>query len=160
MKQALCVAIALMGLGCFRSPLFFHEERRATQTLQADAGVCPLYFPKADLCALIEWPKAPAVKRFAEAKIKFWSKTHSSSQGPYRQPDLEVGFDPIMPDMAGHGTAPVDIEPEKAQDAGSLPGQFVVKKIWFMMGGRWEIRLQLKRGDEIVEQASTEIFLK
>ena len=145
MNRFLFFLMVVVSVGCFRSPLLFHAEGRGKQAATSstsDAGVCALYFPKADLCASIEWPTAPVVRRYSEAVVKFWSKSQSSSAGPYRKPDLKIGFEPIMPNMGEH------------------PGVYRVKKIYFSMGDLWEIRLQLRRSEtDIDEQASVRLML-
>lgn len=48
-----------------------------------------------------------------------------------------------MPDM-GHGSSPTRIQKAVDTNGNALPGAYRVSNIHFMMGGVWEVRVQLK----------------
>lgn len=59
-----------------------------------------------------------------------------------------------MPSM-GHGSAPTQVERAVDATGNLLPGVFVVRNVYFTMGGEWEVRVTLIDSDGIQE---TQIF--
>jgi hypothetical protein len=58
-------------------------------TLPVDAS-CPLYFPKAGLCASTEWKTAPSADIAGEVEIRFWNMNSGTrAAGPYVIPAIE-----------------------------------------------------------------------
>lgn len=47
-----------------------------------------------------------------------------------------------MPDM-GHGSSPTRVEKALDQNGQAIPGAYNVRKIYFVMGGAWEVRVVL-----------------
>ena len=61
-----------------------------------------------------------------------------------------------MPDM-GHGSRPVKIDPVVDASGNSVVGAYTVTKMYFVMGGLWEVRVSLKDADGVVETQSFDV---
>ncbi|WP_413287973.1 FixH family protein [Bdellovibrio sp. HCB337] len=111
-----------------------------------DMASCDLSFPKSTLCASFNWEKKPTETDAGSFVLEF-----HGDLDPSQFVDLIVPLHVVlwMPSM-GHGSSPVTID-----HLGM--GQYRVSKVFFSMRGEWEIRIQLKRGDAVVEQAVTSV---
>lgn len=143
------VALALTSCGI--SPLFNHRQAApassaATGAISSANAACPIVFPKAGLCASLEWMKKPTEDQTGSLGLRFWNSTGASASGPYRAPAQKVAVKLWMASM-GHGSSPVSVQPT------TTPGVFEATGVYFSMPGDWEIWVQLKNGNEIVEQA-------
>lgn len=63
-----------------------------------------------------------------------------------------------MPSM-GHGSAPTQVVPAVDANGILIPGTFLVKNMFFMMGGDWEIRVTLTDAEGTQETQSFAVTL-
>lgn len=82
--------------------------------------------------AKLEWLGGPKADDYSKAKLVF-----STSEKTKPNSVSTIVFDPQMPSM-GHGTA-TDDQVISAEESSS--NSFVVDGIYFIMGGRWEVRV-------------------
>ena len=82
--------------------------------------------------AKVEWLTGPIAEDYSKARLTFLTPTN-------RAPDTvsDIQFTPFMPSM-GHGTL---VKEQKITAEAGSPNIFQVDKIYFVMGGPWEIRL-------------------
>ena len=124
----------------------------------ANANPCPLSFPKAGLCATIQWDSQPTASRPNAFTLKFWDAQNSSEAGPYRAPSSEPFVKLWMPSM-GHGSRPVTFLPAKDAAGNPIAGVYRVEKVVFTMRGDWDIQVQLRSNNQVLEQAVLSLFL-
>jgi hypothetical protein len=151
-------AVAVLA-GCLQSPLFRHvnadELRRRDDARGSKPPACAFHFPKAALCASLEWIVKPSHDEKAEFRLRFWHERDGTEHGPYVDPPHAVAAKLWMPAM-GHGSSPVRVGQEKDASLVPIPGVYLATDVFFMMDGEWEIWVQLKREREIVEQAKVD----
>lgn len=111
----------------------FNEETKET---------CQLYFKSQDLCASIQWKIGPTADEDSSFDLKLWKKTGGSVKGPFTEP---LGQTTSFLRMNCCGTIS---NPKIAKVA---DGQYSVTKARFMPG-KWEVYVQLKKGDDVEKQ--------
>ena len=136
--------LILSLFGCGNSPLFNHSnaDDLNLQVRDATDKNCPLFFPNSELCASLTWNMGPNQEESAFT-LKFWKVTEDSNS--LVDPAFSVWTQLWMPAM-GHGSSPVMI-------TRLATGIYAVTKVYFIMPGSWDIRIQLKNGKNVVEQA-------
>lgn len=160
-KMSLQTSLALMAvfLSSCISPLLEHVEadESVPPAPVEKARDCELDFSKAGFCASWSWDQRPGDDHGDEvtgsAVLRFWKKGEGSPFGPYMDPEGTVAVKLWMPAM-GHGSSPVTVRPQSDAAGSRIPGVFTASRIFFSMPGEWEIRVQLKNGTQIVDQAS------
>lgn len=136
------LAVALVGCLADADELKFQSK--------SPSGECPLFYPRADLCASITWDVAPTNEIDGELTLRFWSASEGTPSGPYVQPSQTPFVKLWMPDM-GHGSSPVKL---------ALEGDaYKAVDVHFVMGGNWEVWVQLKNASTVVEQAKIDVSL-
>jgi hypothetical protein len=165
-KNSKSLAIALLALspvsvmasGCGKSPLLNHDnaERRPvggdTNNRQPGspaptAADCSLSFPSNGLCASLTWESGPSGDDENSFTLRFFD-----GSGAARDADAEVYAQLWMPAM-GHGSSPVLV-------AAQGSGVYSVTRVFFIMPGTWDLRVQLKRNGQVVEQAVTQVTIR
>lgn len=113
---------------------------------------CPLEYPSSagrTLCAKIFWLEGPSSPDENSYTLKFWYRdTGSADWGPYMDPEYDVFVLPwmVMKNGREHGTAPTSVSRQE-------PGIYKVDRVFFIMPGRWQMRIQLKDGPTLVQTA-------
>jgi hypothetical protein len=109
-----------------------------------------LRFNKTDYSFTVVWQEGPqrGKSRFI---MKTWTKDAGTLNGPYQDLSKNLHVFLWMPSM-GHGSAPVKIK--KIAD-----GEYEVSEVQFIMGGKWEIRLQLNDGAQVFDEAIVTLSL-
>jgi hypothetical protein len=145
--------LALVVLsGCGVSPLLNHVDADALEReREGVSDPCPLRFPGAGLCASLTWEVEPG-DQYGEFLLRFWNEAQATAAGPYVDPTLTVAAQLWMPSM-NHGSRPAILVTRL--DA----GVYRATRANFSMPGDWEIRVQLKNGTSVVEQAVFEYEL-
>jgi hypothetical protein len=92
----------------------------------------------------------PTAKDRAELRLTLTQK--GSDQPPKNLPD-KVFVKLFMPSM-GHGSLPTTVVPEVDTSNKSIPGSYLVKDLYFSMGGKWEIQFELKKSGKVVDKAT------
>ncbi|MBU6154334.1 MAG: hypothetical protein KGP28_08545 [Bdellovibrionales bacterium] len=168
------VVLALSGLAlvsCGVSPLLHHESPNRepqsepdsqNQDASAPAGPrvsCDFWFLSQNLCASLTWVRKPTSEEPGEFSLSFWNKNQNSDQTVTHSAPLadKVFVKLWMPDM-GHGSSPVTTN--QAFDSNGTPriGVFRSTGVFFIMGGKWEIIVQLKDASGGVLDSSKMIF--
>lgn len=108
-------------------------------------GNCALAFSQNQLCAHFNWETYPTETETGSFILRFWGASDQDANPVLKSPSKTLAVILWMSSM-GHGSAPVAI-----QNLG--PGVYRVNRVFFTMRGDWEIRFQLKEGNQVVEQA-------
>ncbi len=146
------LAVCLLGLAaCQGSPLFHHapapeDSSSPAQAFSSQNSNCPLFFEKEALCADLSWVTDLSHKQGGTLKLRFWSKLDGSSAGPYSAPQ-GTPFALFWMPHHGHGSS--------ASITGG-EGQYLIQGIFLRMPGRWDLHLQLKAGDSVLEESVIE----
>ncbi len=159
MKQfVFIILLSWIFNGCLNSPLLNHADADSAdfQKIQETSSECPLEFIKLSLCADIEWIKMPNDLNKGEYLIKFYQKNIGTKQGPYVNPGYLVTSKLWMPSM-GHGSAPVNVSEYLDLNGNVVIGIYHAKDVFFVMPGKWEIWVQLKKDKTIIDQAKIDI---
>ena len=112
-------------------------------------------FSKSDLCASLKWVKPASEEEKGTFRLRFFKK---GAEGIAIDPGHPVAVKLWMPSM-GHGSSPVKVAPLKSSTGSTLPGEYEVSEVYFVMPGAWEIWVQLKQGSKVLDQAKIEIKL-
>lgn len=127
MRAIAFLTLCLFVSGCGKSPLSHHRLLSENQSLgKVESATC---VTDVDLCYEIEWQQGPRVPSESLLKISFFDRRGEPTQAQLRKAVL------WMPDM-GHGSAPTQIE-------ALSESEYLVKKIFFIMPGFWEIRWEV-----------------
>jgi hypothetical protein len=140
--------LAASSLACGNSPLLNHTKTVAMRPVARD---CPLELTKSGDCASFDWNSEPSPENENSAILRFWDSATGSSAGPFRDADGEVVVKLWMPSM-GHGSSPVTV----TSNGGGI---YTASRVFFVMPGEWEVRVQIKKGGQIVDQATFKLTL-
>ena len=110
---------------------------------------CDLTFKKENLCGTIRWQQAPSIKGESSLLLSF--KTAEGDLVTFLPSDT-IKATLWMPDHM-HGSAPTKTVPQKSAD------QFVIKNIWFIMPGRWNIKFEIFAKDHLVDEDTLTLTL-
>lgn len=94
-----------------------------------------------NLCHRLTWETMPTETTMGSFKLEFFQ---SNLDSPWRDLPGDLSVVLWMPSM-GHGSSPVQIEKV-------APGIYHVTRVFFVMPGEWEIRVQLKNGNSVVDE--------
>lgn len=103
-----------------------------------------LSFNKSGYSFVVSWVDGPK-KGASKFIMKTWKKEVGTMNGPYQDLNKNLHIFLWMPTM-GHGSQPVNIT--KTND-----GEYEVSNVQFIMGGKWEIKFQLKDGAGVSDEA-------
>lgn len=106
-------------------------------------GSCEAYFATSDACVDLIWETRPTANDMGSFVLELYRRD-DRSQFVNLTNTLEVVL--WMPDM-GHGSSGVTVEK-------LAPGQYRVTRVFFIMGGDWEIQLKHKNGNTVLEEAA------
>lgn len=70
----------------------------------------------------------------------------------------QVSVELWMPDM-GHGSSPTQVKRATDESGQVIPGAFIVSNVYFIMGGKWEVRVTLTSADGNQETQSFEVMI-
>lgn len=149
--KMLMLTLLLVISSCGESPLLNHKMEsgkfvKDTIFSESDA----LKFAKTDYSFIISWVEGPqmGVSKFI---MKTWKKDLGTMNGPYQDLSKQLHVFLWMPSM-GHGSAPVKLK--KIAD-----GEYEVSDVYFIMGGKWEIKFQLKDGNQVFDETVVSLTL-
>lgn len=135
----------LFLVSCGQSPLFNHKMEKSSQEAQSFFGQQGdvLQFGKTNFSFGLDWQMGPTL---GESKfiLRAWDESLGTSQGPYQDLPNTLHIFLWMPSM-GHGSAPVKITKLGV-------GEYLVSNIYFIMGGDWEIKIQLKKDSKVIDE--------
>lgn len=151
MRNLFLSLVFLLASSCGESPLFNHaiEGKNFLSNPQLSESEV-LKFAKTNFSFIISWQEGP---RLGASKfiMKTWSKDLGSMNGPYQNLPKALNVFLWMPAM-GHGSAPV-----KLTKTGE--GEYEVSEVQFIMGGKWEIKFQLKDGSQVFDETVVSVSL-
>lgn len=140
-KQLPVISLTLFALlGCGKSPLFNHQNAPAIKEELKNTAGCAVKLSKENLCVNYTWVKKPT----EEEKGSFTLLFTNPESGELTDPKPTVFVKLWMPSM-GHGSSPT-------KTARASKGTYDVTEVFFVMGGEWEIWIQLKDGNKVLEQ--------
>ena len=153
---------AFLFSACLTSPLLEHEnasEQTSTKNQPKADPKCPLKFETLKLCASLEWTKAFSEDEKGEFIVQFWKqdKPDNNENGKHDlvDPGHTVFVKLWMPSM-GHGSSPVRVSSSKDEQENVIVGSFIASEVHFVMGGAWEIWVQLKDKKKVLDQAKVD----
>ncbi len=154
------IGITLLFTGsaaCGMSPQFNHRypNRELNNTELSQATECAFFLKSENLCASMVWIKEPNRDDEGSFKLRFWKNApNSSSTGPWVDPAYGNVFIKLwMPDM-GHGSQKVTLQKQQDANGNFIPGDYLATQVYFVMGGKWEIILQIKDANgAVIDQA-------
>ena len=112
------------------------------------SGECEIYFAEDDVCLRTEWEQKPTESTFGSMLLKFYHKDHPETFiSPTHTPFILLW----MPSM-GHGSSPVTMTFIEE-------GVYRASDIFFIMPGPWDIRYQLKNGNDVVVEQIQKITI-
>lgn len=78
----------------------------------------------------------------ARVETKLWLQFERRADLVPASPTEEISVELWMPSM-GHGSRPTVVKPVLDAAGAAVPGAFEVSKVYFVMGGDWEVRVHL-----------------
>lgn len=150
MKLVVLSLLALL-ISCGESPLLNHKmEGKNFLRNPVFAESESLKFKKTDYSFIISWQEGPELgeSRFV---LKTWKKDLGTLNGPYQDLEHQLHVFLWMTSM-GHGSAPVKLK--KIAD-----GEYEVSNVQFIMGGKWEIKFQLKKDNQVFDETIISLTL-
>ncbi len=146
MPRLLIIASVLLFAGCGST-----NSRRAAVLPEG----CALSFPKAKLCASVNWKVAPTVRKATEATLRFFRADGNAKTGPFERPKGTVNVpSPRMPAM-GHDSG----EDPKTTAVASTASDYRVENVFFNMRGKWSLAVELVKDGKVVETATLPLTL-
>ena len=141
-----CAILLLMafGLSCQKPPSLELLPKPQSQNLdshqQKKTGLCGLFFTVERLCAEFIWENIPDVSEKGSFVVKYFvQETPSKFADPRKTPAFKL----VMP---GGDLQQQVLKVEKISD-----GEFRVSNLVIDRVGYWEIHLQLKENNEVVD---------
>jgi hypothetical protein len=162
---------AIAVVSCGVSPILHHETPNREPQSESDsqnqdtsdpAGPkmsCDFAFPSQNLCASLTWVKKATAEEPGEFLLSFWNRSQNQGQAvTLSNPDADKVFVKLwMPDM-GHGSSPVVTNRDVDSNGAPKTGVFRSTGVFFVMGGKWEIMVQLKDSSGAVKESSKMIY--
>ena len=127
-------------LGCAEPNYVDTKDKKVTQN---KATTCSIQFSKLDHCLTLTWEKEPTNQTYGQFLFQIQSNKNKQPLQLREGENLSVIL--WMPSM-GHGAAPVLVESVS-------PGVFRAKNVFFTMPGEWDIRFELKSGNQLIDEA-------
>lgn len=148
MKLIFFILISIL-VSCGESPLLNHSmEKSISKVLtQEELDSCPATearFVKINYSVKISWQNCLPAKGEEKLRLWIWENTKGTAYGPYQDLPDNLLVDIQMPDM-GHGSVPV-----KMNKIG--PGEYDVTRIFFIMGGNWDLHIRNIKDGNLVDE--------
>ncbi|WP_413581833.1 FixH family protein [Bdellovibrio sp. HCB288] len=144
------LVLLLLALSACARPDYIDPKLNESAQSNPDEE-CALQLSLANLCAKLEWTLGPQSPAESEFILKFWNKSDTVSGGTLVDPEDTLSAILWMPSM-GHGSSPVTIEKIET-------GVYRVRRVYFIMPGDWEVRIYLKNGSTVIDQATVSLLL-
>jgi len=147
--------MALANTACGMSPLLHHADSvdgviptqsgSANDSVGERTSACEWSFPTVGLCAHHVWMKEPDRENEGSFRLVFFKPDQPTiAVEPSSVSNTASVFVKLwMPEM-GHGSQKVVTIPAKDAQGANLPGEYDATEVYFVMGGTWEIHIQLK----------------
>lgn len=108
-------------------------------------------FKVSGLCASFTWKKHQQGKEYGEMIVKVWRPNAADGSMILQDVPGDVAVELFMPDM-GHGSSPVTVQ---RQDVGT----FLATRVYFTMGGDWIVKVEVKEGNVIRDEADIPVTI-
>lgn len=151
MLKLMCILSMLFCMACGESPILNHTleaKNKITGSLFSESEA--LKFSRSNHSFIISWQEGPEIGT-SKFLVKSWNNSVGTMNGPYQDFPKTLHVFLWMPDM-GHGSAPV-----KLTRLGD--GEYQVSDVQFIMGGKWEIKFQLKDGSQVLDEVIVPLSL-
>jgi hypothetical protein len=151
----LSLFVSTGAFACGPSPLLHHTNAPGVAGDSELVGkpdtrnAIDVNFIKVALRGVGNWKQGP--QNGAESILEFRFVHPKTGDALDPQGDLQAEL--WMPDM-GHGSSPVEIERSATE-----PGVFMIKKMYFIMNGTWQLRLRLIRAGQVVDDTVANVTL-
>lgn len=149
MRNSLLAFVLLSLVACADRKYVSVENGSGGQGVEQKASCTP--FKISGLCASFTWKKFPQGKEFGEMIVKVWRPNAVDGSMVLQDVQGTVDVELFMPDM-GHGSSPVQVE---RQDVGT----FSVSRVYFTMSGNWLIKVEIKQGNVIRDEADIPVTI-
>lgn len=144
MKNPLIFLTIILLTSCAK-PNYVDGLSDKIETLSAQCG---LIFSVEDLCLQTKWIEKPSESSFGSMELTFTDKNDASRFiDPILTPEIILWMSSM-----GHGSSPVTLERVDV-------GRYKASEIFFIMSGPWDIRYQLKRGNDVIEEQIQQITI-
>ncbi len=144
LKLTVTCLFFLSLFSCGESPLFNHKleaKNFINNPMLSESD--SLIFKKTKFAFVIQWQEGPQLGT-SKFLLRSWNQDLGSMNGPYQDLPRTLHVFLWMPAM-GHGSAPVKIK--RVGD-----GEYEVSDVQFIMGGKWEVKFQLKDGNQVFDE--------
>ncbi len=133
--------IALNSFFCACAKPNYQDTNIGEKDTKPIVNPCPLFFKQERVCAKLEWEKRPTETEAGSFNLKLSIPENPSElTDPKHTPAVVLW----MPSM-GHGSSPVTVKK-------TAKGIYEATNVFFIMPGQWNIRLQLKNNDEVIDE--------
>lgn len=164
MPTILISILAFALSGCLESPILNHanaspkkpKEAPLAESRQELPEGCDFHLATKELCASLEWVTPASDETEGELRLRFWSAKSGTLSGPYVDPGHTVFVKLWMASM-GHGSSPVTVAQAKDQAGQPIVGVYDATRVHFVMGGDWEIWVQLRQEKKVIDQAKIDV---
>lgn len=151
MLKLIFSVLLILVTSCGDSPLLNHKlEGKSFISNPIFAESEALRFSKTDFSFIISWQTGPQLGA-SQFILRSWDKNLGTMNGPYQDLPKQLFVFLWMPAM-GHGSAPV-----KLRKIGA--GEYEISEVQFIMGGKWEVKFQLKDGNQVFDETVITVSL-
>lgn len=129
---------------CGQSPLFNHKLEKSISDSKIEwATGQELKFASVEMSFGLDWVEGPGLGQ-SKFILHSWDSKNSTAAGPYKDIPGNLHVFLWMPSM-GHGSSPVKISKNAI-------GEYMVSNVYFIMGGDWDVKIQRKVDNKVVDE--------
>jgi nitrogen fixation protein FixH len=151
MSKIFIISQLLFLFSCGESPLFNHKlEGKDFIASSAYSEAEAFRFSKTKFSFTLTWEAGPQLGT-SKFIMRTWDEDLGTMNGPYQDLPKQLHVFLWMPAM-NHGSAPVKLR--KISD-----GEYEVSEVQFIMGGKWEVKFQLKDGSQVFDEVIVPVSL-
>jgi hypothetical protein len=148
------VILATAALGCAKAN--YSSDTSANSGEKGQAASCDLKFAKSGDCVEIAWKEKPTETKAGSFVFKISHSAASGQSSVPMDPQMAASVVLWMPAM-GHGSTPVTVT--KIDDGADPAVSFLASEVRFIMPGEWQIKLQIKQANEVIDEAVLDYVL-
>jgi hypothetical protein len=131
-------------IGC-ADPTYLPPSFGGGSNQQQEVGSCLLQFKNSSICIDWKWEKMPTESEMGTFYFKTYRKNIVDGSAVLVDQSSVPQVVLWMPSM-NHGSSPVFTSQEDT-------GTYRAKNVFFIMPGEWEIKFQIKEGNQVVDEA-------
>ena len=149
-KCAFFLIASTLIFSCAKSPsLELQPQNEKADAAQKQTGSCGLFFEVARLCLELIWDKIPTETEQGSFIIKYFVQEKPAK---FIDPRQETA---VVLAMANEEHEAPSVKITKVKE-----GEYNVENVFFDRNGEWQIRIQLKNGNKVVDQVIKKIKIK